>query len=494
MTWQSQMRLHERSGTIPRLHQFATARAPTAASHPDERFHRSLARPDSIRPQREQRQAEQPSQAGWRRWLVIAFLAGLVIPWVIMLGPVRLSVYRIVLMASILPCLGLWLSGGAGRIRLADIAVLTYCLWGAVCLAENHGIGTAFNSGGILFLETAGSYMLGRSLIRDADDFRKMVLLLFWIIIFLLPFGLIELLTATEPLLQIFGLVLPTTDPMTMEPRWGLERVQGPFDHPILFGVTCGSALALTQMVLGYRRPLPWRWLRTGLVGATAFLSLSSGPFTAMAAQTALLGWNWALGSIKARWKILWAMALGMYASISALSNQSVYAFYLTHAPLFDTFSAYYRLLIWQYGSATVLNHPVFGIGLNEYERPAWMTASVDMFWLIHGIMFGLPGIILMGLAFAGSVAAVGLKRGLDDRTYAYRAGYLISMASFFIAGWAVHFWGATYVLFLFLLGSGMWIADAPASEQATERPEGRVYREAMTSPKGVLPGCENRG
>ena len=34
-------------------------------------------------------------------------------------------------------------------------------------------------------------------------------------------------------------------------------------------------------------------------------------------------------------------------------------------------------------------------------------------------------------------------------------------MTAFFMVGWTVHFWGATYVLFLFLLGSGVWILDA---------------------------------
>jgi hypothetical protein len=48
-----------------------------------------------------------------------------------------------------------------------------------------------------------------------------------------------------------------------------------------------------------------------------------------------------------------------------------------------------------------------------------------------------------------------------------YRLGYLITMCSFFLAGWTVHFWNGTYVLFLFLLGSGYWMLDVKARDRA---------------------------
>jgi hypothetical protein len=35
-------------------------------------------------------------------------------------------------------------------------------------------------------------------------------------------------------------------------------------------------------------------------------------------------------------------------------------------------------------------------------------------------------------------------------------------MTSFFLAGWMVHFWGATYVLFMLLMGSARWVVDQP--------------------------------
>jgi hypothetical protein len=422
-------------------------------------------------------EAEVPGTAPQRvfdlPWPILIFLIGLAIPWVIPVGSLRLSVYRIVLIVMIVPCLLKIMRGEVGSIRIPDIAVALYCVWGAICLAVIHGPSIAFQSGGILFVETAGAYLLARCYIRNAKDFRNMAMLLFIIVAILLPFGIIELVTDQKPLSRIFGLILPTIETVPADRRWGLSRVQGPYEHPILFGVCCGGILALTHLVLGHDQPAMRRWFKSLLVISTAFLALSSGPLTALVAQILLLGWNWALAGWKARWKLLWTGVIAANIAVYLYSGESVARFYISHAPLFDSWSAYYRLLIWEYGSATVLNHPLFGIGFNEYERPEWMVPSVDMFWLNHGIMFGLPGAFLIGLAFLSTIGIIARQALLDSRLNDFKTGYLISMAGFFCVGWTVHFWNGTYALFLFLLASGLWLAQE--HQAAVEGPQRRA-------------------
>lgn len=415
-------------------------------------------------------------------WPVVVFLIALVIPWAIYVGSLRLSPYRIVLIVMIVPCFRRLIGGQAGPLRLPDIAILLYCLWATVCLAVVHGLNTAIQSGGILFVETLGGYLLARVYIRTAEDFHNMVWLLFKIVVVLLPFGIIEMVSGQKPLLQLFGTILPAIDVAQGEPRWGLTRVQGPFEHPILFGVCCGSILAMTYMVLGYGQSFSRKSFKTAIVAATAFLALSSGPLTALMAQFLLLIWNGMLSSMKARWKLLWLMIVGVQTAIYLRSGESVARFYISHAPLFDSWSAYYRLLIWEYGSATVMNHPVFGIGYNDYERPSWMVPSVDMFWLTHGIMFGLPGALFMSLTFISTTALVGKQTIVDPKLNDFRTGYLIAMAGFFIVGWTVHFWNGTYSLFLFLLASGIWLADdvSLSGKSADRRP-----RKPMSGDRG---------
>ena len=189
----------------------------------------------------------------------------------------------------------------------------------------------------------------------------------------------------------------------------------------------------------------------------TTFLSLSAGPIGAVVLQALLILWDRVLKRNKWRWKILLAIAAIINLMIAAIPNQSLVMFYISRFT-FDEFTAYFRVLIWRYASNSALNHPFFGVGLGEWERPYWMPSSIDMFWLIHAVRYGIPAAFLMLLAFSSAILAVASKKALDEKLTEYRTAYLLSMTSFFIAGWAVHYWNASYVLFLFLLGSGMWL------------------------------------
>src|SRR4051812_41118833 len=53
-------------------------------------------------------------------WGVVVFLVGLAVPWTIPLGALNLNVYRLVLLAFLLPCLWNWVRGTLGRISLPE--------------------------------------------------------------------------------------------------------------------------------------------------------------------------------------------------------------------------------------------------------------------------------------------------------------------------------------------------------------------------------------
>jgi len=404
--------------------------------------------------------------AGWPVWQVSLLVISLAVPWVIFLGPVAMSTYRLVLLALTVPCLMFWVSGKAGSIRAPDLLILGFCLWCGLALFIVHGA-EAIESSGILFAETFGAYLIGRCYVRSAADFRATVKLLFLVIALILPFALLETVTGVKVMLEIFGAVLPTVPPTMTELRFGFMRVQGPFDHPILFGIFCGGLVALTHLVLGHEAPLAKRWTMTMIVAATALLSWSSGPIVTIAIQVMLLGWNVVLKSVVMRWRILLMLVIGGYLGLEVMSNQSVAQLLTRYA--FDPWTAYYRLLIWDYGWQSIFMHPFFGTGFNEWERPAWMPPSIDMFWIVPAIRHGLPALILFASALLTLTFSIGFRTRLDERGTAYRTGYLIAITAFFLVGWTVHFWNATYVLFLFLLGSGMWMLDAQGDENEAE-------------------------
>ncbi len=411
---------------------------------------------------------------------VVFLLISLVIPFVFTVGPLRLSVYRLVLIFFFFPCVILWLRGRAGPVRLADLSLLFFCAWAALSFAVVHGVGKSIEGGGILFLETMGAYLIARCFVRDAESFRRMVRLLFIIIAAMLPFAVWESVTGQNIMREIFDKIYPAYHDVFKLPRWGLRRVQGPFEHPILFGVFCSGILALVHVVLGYQTSWIRRVSQTLAVATTAFLSLSSGPLISMGVQIALLGWDDALKAIKSRWKIFAGLALFTVLLVNLFSNRSIPRLLISFFA-FNTKSAWNRLRIWEYGSASVLNHPLWGIGLNEWERPQFMVKSVDMLWLVPAMRHGLPGGLALHLAFFAVFLPVLVKKGLDAQQKRFRTGFLISMAGFYISGWTVYFWNATYVLFIFLLGSGVWLLEA--------KPTSGAHRDVRPgSPVGQMP------
>jgi hypothetical protein len=394
------------------------------------------------------------------RWPVLLFLIGLVVPWVIAVGPLRLSIYRFVLLILVLPCLGMWLSGRAGRVRTADIAVVLFWLWCTLSFVVIHGVALSVEPAGIAFIATLGAYFLARCYIRNADDFYNTIQWLFRLVVLLLPFALFELITGHNILRNLFAAILPIKSDPPMPGRLGLTRVQSVFDHPILYGIFPCSIFALTYLVLGYRKSFFQRFLKTGIVGVASLLSLSSGPLTGLFVQVLLLSWNGLLTNIKARWKLLICLLVLAFLAIELVANRSALTIIVSYL-LFDPGSYWFRRLIWTHGSASVLNHPLFGVGLNEWPRPEWMGASIDNFWLFLAVTHGLPAVGLMLLAFFSVVLPISSRKGLDARTNEYRTGFLITMTALFLVGWTVAFWDTILVLFIFLMGSGVWMLDA---------------------------------
>lgn len=394
-------------------------------------------------------------------WPLKLFLIGLMVPWAIPIGPLALSVYRIVLLIAVIPCLLAWLRGRAGPKRLADFGFLLFCSWAAIAFFVVQGVEESIEPAGILFIETMGAYMLARVCIRTPQDFSRMVLFVAKAIVCMMPFAIYEWLTGTNLILLMFGTVYKTETIVVMPPRMGLWRVQGPFSHTILFGTFCGSMLALAGMATIGRLSPKARAILAGLVGFTALLSMSSAPIGGLLFQLILLMWNKALGGFAGRWKLLWAIVFAGYLLIEFGSNQTPVQFYISHFT-FEQQTGWYRIWIFDYGSASVANHPLFGIGLGDWERPVWMPeSSVDNFWLLMAMRHGLPAFLLMTLSWLHIWFSVAKHKSLDPTVDACRIAYLICMATFVFVGSTVHFWGAVYAWFFFLGGSGVWILDS---------------------------------
>ena len=407
------------------------------------------------------RQSEgRSSESGlvWRRRLIALFIISLVIPWVFPIGSARMSVYRLTLCVTILPSVFLWVTGRSGKIRTADFAVIFFTCWRAASFLVVDGT-VAFQAIGICFVETLGPYFLARSCVRTADDFRAMASTLFVVIALMLPFALVEAATGSRVILRVFGTLLPTYQNSGMELRAGLARVQGPFDHFILFGAFCSSGFALTFLVVGFRRSFIERCGKAGVVAFAAALSLSAGPVLGIAIQCLLIAGKRLADAIGARFFGIVAIAYLVLQGIFWASNRSLIEFVLGKLT-FDPMSYWSRNLIFSHAWLSIANHPLFGTATGRWDRPVWMPPSIDNFWLAFAVMNGIPSALLLALAVLVCVVSISWKSGLDEKQAECRAAYIITVLNWCLVGMTVYYWDAAYALFLLLLGSGLWIRD----------------------------------
>lgn len=382
--------------------------------------------------------------------LAAFFLIGFVLPIPIMLGPLALSPYRLVALLALVPCSFIVVSGQAGGVRFADVLMIAHAVLAVVALLANHGF-AQWQFAGMYVIETLGPYMLARCAIRSPADFRLLAQIVLVMILILLPFAILESLSGRNVMRTIFGGTAVITDM-----RMGLHRAHGPFEHPILYGNFVASCLGIVVYALGRfgARTIPL--LLAAIVFAATFFSLSSGPVSTFAFQAFLILWGVTTARIPHNWWLLFGICAAAYITIDLLSNRTPFHVFVTYLT-FNADSAYARFVIYESGFAEILRNPLFGIGMNEFVVPIYEFNSVDAFWLLQTMRYGVPAALCFIGAFLAMGFAVG-RRTMPPEIARYRKGWMITIVGLALSGISVHYWGPVYCWYMFLLGSGAWM------------------------------------
>lgn len=395
--------------------------------------------------------------------LGVLFVISLVIPNYFSIAGLRLAPFLVLILLAFFPLAIRWMIGGAGRVQLPDFLILGSSLWSVVALFVVHGTERT-EAAGIVFLQTFGAYLIGRCAIRSLSDMEKVMKVFVVIVAIFLPFAVYEAFTGTPLYLRLFAAVGTVYSDVNMEPRMGLDRVQGAFEHPILFGIFSASGFAILLMLSDSRGR---RAAIAPLIAICTFLSLSTGALLSLVIQIGCLVWGFMFRKNAKRWRILMILVAIGYIGIDILSNRTPFEVFVSYLT-FNTGSAYNRVLIWTYGSAEVMRYPVFGIGYNDWERPVWLhSSSFDMFWLLIAMRYGVLASAMLGLACLLLMIRAGQRRDLDRRSANLRTGLVISLVALFTAIWSVHLWNATYCWMMFLVGCLGWLAEKPTPAAA---------------------------
>ncbi len=385
---------------------------------------------------------------------VVLFILGLMIPIQMHVGSARISPYRIILLLMLFPCLIQLISGKAGKVLPTDILFFLHALWATISLSVVHGFGNMIETFTIYIVEFLGPYLLARCYIRTSQQFETVVRIYFYILLFLLPFVLLESLTGINIIMEILA-----TGNIGIGERMGLIRSHGPFEHPILYGVFVASVFTLFYYVTRYKASFIKAGLASSVSMFCTFFSLSSGALLGLVLQIAFIGWDIVTRRIAFRWYILLGIVVAMYIFIDIVSTRSPFHVFVTYLT-FSTGSSYNRILIWIYGTAEVWRHPIFGIGLNDWVRAPWMSNSMDNFWLLVTVRFGLPAFLFYIAGMLIMIFKLSGKKFRSLKLQTYRKAWIISIVSFAIMACTVHLWNASFCHFMFLLGASAWLLD----------------------------------
>lgn len=409
--------------------------------------------------------------------VVALFFFGMMMPTSVgvNLGSLRLSAYRIVLLVMFIPMLITLMSGKRGKPHLFDALAFGHAGLALLALINWGGLQQGIESGGIYIVEFVGSYLMGRLYIRSYEDFRALAQAYVMTVVVMLAFTIPEALTSVHILHDGIASATGGAPAPYIDQRMGLERTFGPFDHPILYGVFSASAFSLAYFVLAEKRLTNWGGMSKVLgVAVATFLSASGGPYVVLMMQMFVAAWERVFGKIKGRWKMLFGLFGVVYICIDLFSNRTPFHVFVTYFT-FSTVSAYNRILLFEFGTAEVARHPLLGVGLGDWVRPVWMSDSMDNFWLLIAMRYGLPAWSLLVGLMLGLIFAVARRKGLPDSWKRARHAWAFTLFGISVAAATVHLWNALFVLFLFLIGAGAWLYDAKLQPQAKAAPRKRI-------------------
>lgn len=370
-----------------------------------------------------------------------------------LIGSSVIAPYRFFLIpAAIWVIVSVW--RGQVRLNWLDAIVFATVFWIDLSLFVTTETFEAFTAVVAQTTDVGLSYFVARTAFRSFNDVRVFFLLMapgfavIGAIIFL------EAVTKTFWLQEAAALITGRDVELRWETRFLFLRAAGPFPHSILAGLFLSTLLPLYWMA-GFRG-----WPRLFGLGASiaSFFSLSSVAILALFAYVALILYDWATRIFhKLSWYVALMAGAGVILALE-LGTQSGTFRLLSRFAALDAGNAYHRTLIWKYGSQNVLAKPWFGIGYEDWDRPEWMfISSVDNYWLVLSIQFGIIPAVLVAILTACVVYRLAMTtEGIATIDRRLMRGMAIAIAVFALGTISVSIWLSIQTWYYMLLGMGV--------------------------------------
>ena len=409
-----------------------------------------------------------------RRWAVAATretasTAALAVPILLVLTAVLPSALQIVVSKVLITpnrvlCIACFfmvlpsiISAKGFKRSAADGFVIAFALWASLCYLINNGT-NGIQSAGAVILESIVPYFVGRVYITDAARLTKIAATMMLIVWVLLPLAIPEAILRIHFVQVALGAKLGNLQG-DEGVRYGILRAMATFDHPILYGVYSASILPFAWYVL----PRAARVFNIGAIALSVVLSASSAAYLGFVLVVGLIGWETFTRTVQHRWRILALLGFGMLMTVDIISKRPLTSI-IAGSLSFSSGTGWTRLLQWDFGWANVMQNWDFGLGSRDWVRPFWLPSSVDNYWLLNAIQFGIPGLGLVILTAAAAFTTVGRNRIplADTRMHNAQIAWVLMIVMLCVVGLSVDYWKGMQALFFFMIGQGMFLGGLP--------------------------------
>lgn len=357
--------------------------------------------------------------------------------------------YRFFLIPAALLVLATGLRGRFA-FTIPDFLILGTTFWISVSLFLNHEPTDALGSSVALATDIGLAYFFARAVFRTLRDVRIFLLLMMPGLLIIGSIMAVESITHTNIIQPFFGNLTGQSVGWRHDERLGFMRARGPFPHPILGGIFLASFLPLFWMSGLSRIPRS----AGSLAAILSFFTVSSAALLALTAATGLMIYNWLTERFSnLTWRLFFGGAAILIFALEFGTKSGSFNLLMRFASL-NSYSAFNRVHIWRFGTRNVAENPWFGLGFNDWERPVWMKASIDHFWLLQAVQFGIATPLFMALATI--LAVLALMRGARYSSGVDRhslQGLAIALSVFALGIVSVSIWLSAQVWFFALLG-----------------------------------------
>lgn len=391
-------------------------------------------------------------------FLFLLFLLSLFTPLRLNIDTIAIYPSRLLLIFMFIPLFLRWVRSKDIGSKSPDIFIIAHVVWAGIAIAVVHGT-EHIQAIGIYTIEVFGCYFLGRMTVKSPLQFKRVCSILVILVAFTIPFAAIESFIGVNVIIQSLGPLAFTA--VNAETRLGgLYRAYAVFGHPILYGIVSGSLFCLCYYVLAYRRSLFSKLSLVAIPATAGFLSLSSAAFALITFQTVFILWDELTRTMVKRWVFMALLVLVAYLIVDLLSNRTPIEVFISYFSL-DPNTAYTRLVQMDNVSDDIMRNWLFGIGFNDWDRPYWLAGSIDNFWLVVTVRYGLPGIALLLIGYLLIVKDSLSVKISDPQIASYRKGYSILLITMGLVIYTVHLWDEAFYLFVFFLGGRSWLHAA---------------------------------